>query len=83
MEIGQLPLIRTNGKRFDLYLVWLKDTEALDCSCPRAAAVALRETPSLRLTFSLVHWNSQPHSLYVESAPTFPYADPKSFLRNS
>lgn len=78
MEIGQFTLIRTNGKCFDLCLVWLKDTEVLDCSCPRAAAVALRETPSLRLTFLLVHWNSQSHSLYAESAPTFPYADPKS-----
>ena len=78
METGQFMSIRRNGKCFDLYLVWLKNTEVLDCDCPRAAALALRETSSLRLTFLLVHWNSQSHSLYAESAPTLPYADPKS-----
>lgn len=80
MEIGWFMLIRRNEKCFDLYLVWLTNTEVLDCSCPRAAAVALREASSLRLTFLLVHWNSQSHSLFAESAPTFPYADPKSCL---
>jgi len=59
MEMGQLMLIRRAGRRFDLRLVRLTNAEVLDCSCPGAAAAALGETPSLRLTFLLVHWNSQ------------------------
>lgn len=50
MEIGQFTLTRRNGKCFDLYLGWLTNTEVSDCDCPRAAAAALREASSLRLT---------------------------------
>lgn len=77
-------LIRRNRKCFDLYLVWLRDTEVLDCACPRAAAVALRETSSLRLIFLLVHWNLQSHSLLAEGAPRFLTLIPNpAFLRHS
>lgn len=55
----------------NLYFVWMKNTQVLDCKCPRAAAAALGETSSLRLTISLVHWNSQSHSPFAESAQCF------------
>lgn len=79
MEIGQFTLTGRNGKCFDLYLGWLTNTEVSDCDCPRAAAAALRETSSLRLTFFACPLEfTIPFS--AGSAPTFPYADPKSRL---
>lgn len=79
MEIGQFELTRTKGKRFALCLMWWKDTEVLDCISPRAAAVAPGETPRLRLTFSLVHWNSALFSA-CSKCSSVPRADPKCRL---